>query len=67
MIKELSPSHLQKVAAIADLRQNAASEVANLGLFTASYTMERLSDTVGERSGAVVKVMQVTKNSPLLA
>lgn len=62
--KNLSPSHLEMVAASTDLRQNAASDVSKLGLLTASNTMERLNDTVRKRSGTMEKIIQMIRNWP---
>lgn len=63
--KELSPSHLEKVTAIADLRQNAASEVADIGSFAPGDARDRLKDTVRKRHPAVEAAMEVVKDSLL--
>lgn len=49
MTNRLSWFHLLKVAALADIRLNATSEVTDLELLTAGYTMERFNDTVKKR------------------
>lgn len=46
----LSPSSLKRVTALTDLRHNAVSEVANLGLFTASYISKILNDIVAKET-----------------
>ena len=63
--KKLSPSHLENVAALADLRQDAASELADIGLFVAGDDRDRFFDTVRKRRAAVEIAITAIKDSPL--
>lgn len=61
----LSPIHLEKVAAIADLRQEAALEMVDVGLLTAGDTRDRLNGATRKRREAFNTVIRVVKDSPL--
>lgn len=60
------PSHVEKVAAIADLPQDAASNFADVGLFTPVNTVERSREKFRKRSTTVKNVMGVLINSTLM-
>lgn len=63
--RKLSPSHIEKVATIAELRQEAASEIADIGLFTAGDARGRVNDSNRKRREALNTAKGVVKDSLL--
>lgn len=56
--KKLPQSHLANLAALAGLRQDAASEVADLGSLMTGVERERFNETVRKRRDAVLNLSQ---------